>query len=238
MKRLHYLKFATFIVGTALIAGTMFMPWGAMATHAGPPLDITTPVVTVTTPPPPVTTVVADVPEPFVIKSAVCLPAAGDVPESVEFTLTVGNNGQVAAYNVQVRDPLPPYLELVSVTASPRGTVLPEPNTALVDIGTLNPGEIITIRVTARQIAAPPDRTGINVAILHTTSPDRNPSNNTAVSTWSWGCSTPPVIPPTGSDLTTGVDFNAASLAMLVAGAVLVVFSLVLGLFLRRRSEA
>lgn len=239
MKRLHNLKFAMFIAGTALIAGTMFMPWGAMTTYAGPPLIITTPPpVTVTTPPPPPggDTGFPNA-DPYVLKSAVCVPAAGETPESVDFTIIVGNYGPDDAVNVQVRDPLPSYLQLVSVEASPRGTVIEEPNVVRVDIGTLRKDELITIRVTARQTSAPPESTGINVASLISGLPDRDQNNNAGVATWPWRCSETPIIPPTGADLS-GPQLSGITLAMLASGIALVLFSLTLAVFLRRRSAA
>jgi hypothetical protein len=74
-----------------------------------------------------------------------------------------------------------------------------------------------------------------------TTAPDRDLSNNTAVATWAWNCSAPVVNTPTGADQTgsaSGVDFYAVAMAMLAAGLTLIVFSLALAFFERRRPAA
>ena len=84
-------------------------------------------------------------------------PALAAVGDTVTFTITVNNNGNVAAAGVVVTDPLPANLDYVSATSIdaatslPRGTItLIPPRTVQVDIGTVDVNDVITIMVETR----------------------------------------------------------------------------------------
>jgi uncharacterized repeat protein (TIGR01451 family) len=218
----HKLKLALFITGITLIAGSMLLPSTAMRTFAGPPLIITgSPTI-----PPPVTATTETAvfyADPYVLKSTnsgMAMPG-----ETIEFTLVAGNRGNVNAVNVQVRDTLASYLDLVSVTASPRGTVIQSGNSFIVDIGDIAPAELITIQVTVRVNDTARPGECINVGTLNTTSAGDNPDNNVSVTTCLIGQIAPP---PTGADL------SNLPMTLITVGTVLIVASL----FIRKRKTA
>jgi uncharacterized repeat protein (TIGR01451 family) len=188
------LKVMLFATGLALVAAATLSSGSLARTYAFNPLVITE---TATIPPPPTTPPPSPTPsptpppitppppsqraDPYVRKSVNVTQAnAGD---TIEYTLIVGNNGNVDAVNVQVRDTLPAPLSLVSVTAS-RGTVIQSGNSFIVDIGTLPPTEVITIKVVAKiGDIAENCPTIVNVSTLHTTSDGDNPDNNISIAT-------------------------------------------------------
>jgi MYXO-CTERM domain-containing protein len=156
----------------------------------------------------------------------------------------VTNQGAAMAKNVVVTDSLPEFLDIIDVTTT-RGVAEVAGQTVVVSIGSVAPGEVITIHIRARvnEVAQPP--AGRNSATLTTSSSGDDPTNNTA--TVEFGilpsCTTPtpqlayllPVaapqrLPNTGSD--TGQSGSLTSLLLL---SLLV---LAAGALLRRRSAA
>jgi LPXTG-site transpeptidase (sortase) family protein len=119
-------------------------------------------------------------------------PALAAVGDLVTFTITVFNNGNVAATGVVVTDPLPDNLDYVSATSidaatlSPRGTItLIPPRTVQVDIGTVDVNDVllITILTQVNSRGQPPIE---NQATLVADAPPQDISpdplqNNTAV---------------------------------------------------------
>lgn len=99
------------------------------------------------------------------------------VGDFVEFTLTVGNTGSAAAIDVVVTDALPGFLTLYNATTT-RGLISVAGNTVTIQIGTVEPGELITITVLTRvnRQVAPPDN--LNTATLSTSSAGDDPANN------------------------------------------------------------
>ena len=90
----------------------------------------------------------------------------------------MGNRGSRAAENVVVHDTLPSYLDILDVSAS-RGDVSVSGNDVTVGIGRVEPGEIVTIRIRTRISGrAPAPTVGYNTAVITTTSPGDDPSNN------------------------------------------------------------
>lgn len=222
MKSQHKLKVTLFITGVALIAASMFMPGAATTSYARQPMVITT---TFVPPPPTVITPETNPPyaDPYVLKTA----SAGEAMpgQTIDFVIVAGNRGTVNAVNVQVRDTLPAYLNLMAVTASPRGAVIQNGNSFIVDIGDLAPGELITINVSAQVNESGKPGDCVNVTTLNTTSAGDNPNNNIAVAQCLIGQL---VAPPTGG------DFSSLPLITMMLGALLIVISL----FVRRQSAS
>jgi uncharacterized repeat protein (TIGR01451 family) len=108
-----------------------------------------------------------DTVDPVVTKSGD--PAVAHIGDAVTFVITATNRGVANATGVRITDQVEPYLDIVEVTAS-RGTVTWDNVTRLivVDIGTLGPGEVVTITVRAvvNSNAAPPPVTIRNQAVL------------------------------------------------------------------------
>src|SRR5262245_13091617 len=111
-----------------------------------------TPVIATSTPTPPsgaVTPPPTKVPpsgtaDPAITK-AVNVPEA-HIGDEVIFTLTVTNRGTVNAADVVVTDPVPDFLDVIEATTT-RGNVSSEGRTVRVVIGTVAPGEVITITI-------------------------------------------------------------------------------------------
>ncbi len=221
MKHSLSLKLGMFSAGIALIAGSIFLPGAALSTLAGPPLVITE---SPTIPPPstPTSSVPGPFADPYVLKA--CSPTAVTPGQDTEFTIVAGNRGNTDAVNVQVRDTLPAYLTLKSVTASPRGTVIQSGNSFIVDIGTLGVTELITIKVVATVTEAGRPGNCINVATLNTTSGGDNPNNNISICTCNIGNI---VQPPTGGTLENpAADLSYLPFLLMALGAALIVGSL------------
>jgi len=85
----------------------------------------------------------------------------------VKFTLTVTNIGTAAASGVVVVDSLPSPLQFVSATAS-QGAFAVSGNTVTFTVGTVNPGQVITLTIsTMVSASAQPPLTVINTATLN-----------------------------------------------------------------------
>jgi LPXTG-site transpeptidase (sortase) family protein len=104
------------------------------------------------------------------------------VGELVTFTITVTNNGNQTATDVVVTDPLPSNMSVVSAVSAPTHTVtIIPPRTVQVDIGDMDPDDVVTITIVARvnSTGTPPI---INQVELTTTSPtDFDPNNRSSI---------------------------------------------------------
>jgi len=102
--------------------------------------------------------------DPVIVKRidpALALPG-----ENVNYTITVTNTGNAPAVAVIVTDPVPNPLTVVSATAS-RGTFTITGQNVVFNVGSVNPGDVITLTVTARvRPDAPTPLDVINVATL------------------------------------------------------------------------
>lgn len=267
---------AAFVIALLLLSG---LPGGVMRTNAAPPAAVTgtptepaTPTFTAVPPPPTATstTIPTDTPpptatstpkpppteqsvaDPAISKSASV--AEARVGDEITFTIVVTNRGNRAANDVVVTDSLPDYLDLLDATAS-RGSLTVSGRTVTVDIGSVAPGEQITIRIRARvnERAQPPS--GRNGVSLTTSSSTDDPSNNSAEVTFailagSDPTATPeeasPAATPAPTDLPpstvpaprnlprTGGEDASAPLPILVA---LGLAALTLSMLLRRRAR-
>ena len=213
----QYARASFLIAGLASISLALMMTLSGSPTtaYAGSsahgPQVIDTPVIPTDVPPtlppaPPALTAtpVATLPgaddlprfaDPYVFKSADV--AQVKPGETIQFTIVAGNRGNVDAVNVQVRDTLPDYLDLVSVVST-RGTVSINGRGFVVDIGTIGITETITIRVIATGNSTMKAGTCTNVAVLNTTSGGNTASNDTSFANYVCG---EVINPPTGGEL-------------------------------------
>ncbi|MBK9711643.1 MAG: DUF11 domain-containing protein [Kouleothrix sp.] len=221
----------------------------ATAGSTAMPTDTPPPTATSTPKPPPTEQIVAD---PAITKSASV--AEARVGDEITFTIVVTNRGNRTANDVVVTDSLPDYLDLLDATAS-RGSLTVSGRTVTVDIGSVAPGEQITLRIRARvnERAQPPS--GRNGVSLTTSSSTDDPSNNSAEVTFailggSGATATPeeasPAATPAPTDLPptaapvprnlprTGGEDASARLPILAA---LGLAALALSMLLRRRAR-
>ena len=99
-------------------------------------------------------------------------PASASVGDTVVFTITVENEGNTDALDVEVIDTLPVFLDVVSVTVVPAPAAPPVilGNTVTIDFGTVTPTDFYTITITTEvnALGAPPG--GTNTVGLTTSS--------------------------------------------------------------------
>jgi uncharacterized repeat protein (TIGR01451 family) len=100
----------------------------------------------------------------------------GDV---VEFSISVTNVGNAPASDVVAEDSLPSFLAFDGVAVT-RGEVSVSGATVRVLIGTLAPGETVTITITARVVALAVPPNNSNLASVATSSDTDNPGNDTS----------------------------------------------------------
>ncbi|MBN1485525.1 MAG: DUF11 domain-containing protein [Chloroflexia bacterium] len=177
---------------------------------------------TVVTPTPP--TLVADPRIVKLVDPGCCIPG-----DDVTFTIIVTNEGSADAHNVVVTDTLPAELVLLDVTTS-KGTVTIDGNSFQVDIGTVSPGEVVTIIVQARVLEdTPVDIIIINVARMRSDEGSGEASVEFPVKE---ACETPSELPPTGSTMAQpSAGFRPG---LLLAGLLLLVLGTGLNLRARR----
>jgi uncharacterized repeat protein (TIGR01451 family) len=245
MKFLPNVRIAGLTTASLLIAAVALMS-NAQVTSAARPFNVTEtplpaptstrpPVVPTTSPTVPTATPVPNnsspsqqinTVDPYVTLAgcATCLRNG----EETEFTATVGNNGNTQAVNVQLYQKLPPYFQLVDVTTT-RGTVIKNADEYIVDIGNLDPKEIITVKVRLRYTGdATAGQPVLNAVIVRTTSQGDLESNNAAVATCQV-CEV--VLPVTGAE---SVPTPTLPGLMLLLGSALST----LGALLRRKNRA
>ena len=146
----------------------------------------------------------------------------------------MGNRGTRPATDVVVNDTLPDYLDLEGVSAS-RGTTFTEGRVIRVDIGTVAPGEIVTIQVQARVNERVPATGGYNSVEITTTSSGDDTSNNTDTAIFTLPGSTATPIPaPLQLPITGAPADSGEEPWFLIIGVIL----LATGLALRRRARA
>jgi uncharacterized repeat protein (TIGR01451 family) len=132
-----------------------------------PPTDAT-PIVRVTP-------IGGDVADPIITKRA--SKTTVQVGDTVDFVITVTTQGNLPAENVTVSDDLPDFLALNNVSVS-RGNVSAGGGSVVVTLGSVAPGEVITINISTRVVALPNPPGNINSAALVTTSASDDPRNN------------------------------------------------------------
>ncbi len=246
MKPMHVVRVALTGACASLLTAALFIPGRVTNTYANLPFNITsTPVAEPSSTPPPPTAIpptrvgptatpgasVVTPPPPanpfadpaVTLSGCTSCVQGGDV---VEFTAVVTNKGNAPAVNVQIYQSIPPYFELVEVTSS-RGTVVPGAESGyLVDIGTLNPADVITVKIKLRY---KPGATPVGVVegvIVRTTSTGDIVANNVALAECQI-CQV--VLPVTGADYNISDTFAALLVLM---GATLTAT----GMLLRRKT--
>ncbi len=161
--------------------------------------------------------------DPQLIKTGV--PECCQPGDNVTYTLIATNDGTIDATGVIISDTIPAELVLQEVTSS-KGTVTVSGNYFRVDIGTLAPGEVVTITVRATVADGVPDNTVVrNTAELISDQGNRRAWDDLVIRE-KGGCGTPPYLPPTGSTIPKS-EF-AFSPWSLLAGALLLVLGVIL----------
>lgn len=169
--------------------------------------------------------------------------AEARVGDEIVFTLSVTNRGNLAANDVVVTDPFPEYLDVIEATTT-KGNVSSVGRTVIVDIGRLEAGEEVTIRIRVRvnELAQPPE--GRNTVILVTSSPTDDPSNNSSQVTFrvvTDATPTPAVPQPTPTAAPPPVSLprtgGEGSVALLPFAALAGLAALAASLLLHRRAR-
>ena len=161
-------------------------------------------------------------------------PGQGRIGDILDFTITVGNRGSVVARDVVVIDTIPSYLDILGVTTT-RGETSIEGQTVTVTIGSVAPGDLVTIHIQTRINALAQPGVGYNSATV-VSRDDSDPTNNTSTATFIIIADPSP--PPTLVEVPPFLPNTAApsertgSLPLLV---VLGVLAIAAGLAIRRR---
>ncbi|WP_328331596.1 hypothetical protein OHA70_11840 [Kribbella sp. NBC_00382] len=109
-------------------------------------------------------------------------PAPVQAGKPVTYLLTITNNGPSAARSVTVTDPVPAPLKYVSA-ASSKGSCDQADGTVTCAVGTVAPGDEITISVVANVPSGTPPNELANTAEVSSPTPDPVAGNNTATYT-------------------------------------------------------
>ncbi|GAB3935076.1 hypothetical protein GCM10029976_044920 [Kribbella albertanoniae] len=112
-----------------------------------------------------------------IVKTAQPAPVLAGQP--VTYTLTITNNGPSAAQSVTVTDPVPAPLKYTSATTS-QGSCEQADGTVTCAIGTVAPGDKVTVKVVANVPSGAPPNEFANTAKVASPTPDPVADNNTA----------------------------------------------------------
>ncbi|WP_458170484.1 COG1361 S-layer family protein [Kribbella sp. WER1] len=119
-----------------------------------------------------------------ITKTAQPVPVHAGQP--VTYTLTVTNNGPSAAQSVKVTDPVPSPLQYVSAKSS-AGTCTEASGTVTCAVGTVAPGDTVTVTVVADVPSGTEPNDVKNTATVSSPTPDPVTGNNTATHTITTG---------------------------------------------------
>lgn len=126
-------------------------------------------------------------PTPTPVTSSVSIvksvnPSSGAPGDFLTFTIVATNNGTVPINNVFVEDKFVSFLDIISVTTT-KGTARTNGRNVRVDIGTLQPGESVTITVVTQiRRDAPPGAKDVNIATIEFRDPGTPPGQPTVIS--------------------------------------------------------
>ncbi|NEA30657.1 DUF11 domain-containing protein [Streptomyces sp. SID13031] len=115
-----------------------------------------------------------------ITKTAQPVPVQAGRP--VTYTLKITNNGPSAAKTVKVTDPVPAPLQYVSATTS-QGDCSQADGTVTCAVGTVAPGDTVTVTVVANVPSGTPPNQLDNTAKVSSPTPDPVPDNNSATYT-------------------------------------------------------
>ena len=157
---------------------------------------------------------------------------APSVGETIQYTITVTNNGPINATGVEITEDVYHIIGLVNVSTVP---TLADDDTWIV--GDLNVGETATLQVTATVGSGASGNTYVNNAVLTgLDQTDIEPSNNHVTATIAVVPSAP--TPPEPEDcLCDDVNSDSSSALNTVSAALMILMTLMLGLFFVRREE-
>lgn len=149
--------------------------------------------------------------------------------DTVLFTLTAHNAGQGVARDVVVTDAVPAAFEVTDLKSGKGDVVLePDGQTVTAYPRTLDPGETVTIEITAKVRSGVAGAIG-NMAIITTSTPGDDPGNNTSIVTITIQTQEPPPNLPKTADPELDQSFVARYWPLLV----LIVFLMVAGAMMR-----
>lgn len=172
--------------------------------------------------------------DPRVVKSV--QPDVGRPGDTITFSIAVHNDATIAFTNIVIDDTVPDVFEIQNATVT-QGTVSVSGQRVLATIGTIEPGQGVTLVITTVIRAGTPPGQVDNVALLTTDTPGDNPGNNTSrvtvtilgppeqptpVPAKPTPVRVPPAkLPPTGDSTSSNGSLALVALAALVAGLTL-----------------
>lgn len=240
MKTLITPRFATAVLIAALTGAFALSAQGAAPGHALAPFEITgtpLPEPTGTTPPRPT---VPPAPSVTPAPGSTAQPPSSHVPlpsrpladpyvklsgcsacliagETAELTAIVSNQGGMDAVNVQLLSAVPAYLELIEIVPS-RGSVTTAQGAPTVDISTVAPNEIVTVKFKLRLKRDVVQGDALYAVKIETTSAGDDVLNNAALAQ----CAVCQItLPVTGADLP--YTDQTAAIVLLMMGAMLAI---------------
>ena len=161
---------------------------------------------------------------PITVLKAVT-PSNAGANELLTFSIQVRNNDSVPQTNVVVTDRILDFLEIVSVTTT-KGTASFSGQDVRVEVGTLDPGETVTVTITTRvRPATQSGSSGVNIANVTADGNGGGPGidNNSNPVAISIGQAPPSGLPNTGSPAPANLWMIAGGLLLLMAGATMCV---------------
>jgi uncharacterized repeat protein (TIGR01451 family) len=148
------------------------------------------------------------------VDHAVALPG-----EHVQYTLMVRNRGPQTAHDVIVTDDVPDALEVIDLWAS-KGAVVLQGQRVIAYPATMEPGEVVSIGITARvRVDAPAGRVP-NTGHITTSSVGDPPDDNTSTAIITIGVR-PPELPRTAAARLPFMPLLALAIVLLAAGGLL-----------------
>ncbi len=151
-----------------------------------------------------------------VIKSVT--PASGVPNDILTFSIQVRNNDTVEQTNVVFTDRILDFLEVISASST-KGTATVNGQDVRVDIGTLQPGETVTVTITVRiRPATQAGSSGVNIASVTAVGPTGSGTTNSNPVAISVGQAPPGQLPDTGEPARSNPWMIGGGLLILMLG--------------------